>query len=535
MADGGLIEFRGKTRRVADLFCGAGGVSTGVKRAMAELGQPCQLIAVNHWPIAIATHTANHPEARHHCADLESARPIELVPEGALDLLCAAPSCVFHSRARGGKPVHDQQRMDPWHVVRWCTELRVKRILVENVPEFQDWGPCSLVTGRPLPSRKGEYFRAWCEALRQIGFRIDWKVLCSADYGDPTTRQRFFLIGRSDRGPLRWPVPSHSKSGLADLLGDRPRWRAAAEIIDWSIPGRSIFGRKKPLKPNTIRRILAGAQRYGWPQPYLDALQALLDGREPALDVAAADAEPLMLHLRGTSQDALARSARGVGVPLPALTAGGTHVGLVMATGAGGVARDLAQPIPTVTAGGDGGARPHLLVPLVINRCTSEWGRTARPIDEPFPTIATAGGGFLAQPLVAPYYGGGSGLTAKPTTEPLPTLPTKDRFGLIEPVIVSTSNSSSACVPRPASDPLLTITTSKGGHLAVVSPVVERYRVDILYRMLHWRELSRAMSFEIPGEDYHFTGSATDITKQIGNAVSGMLAKALARALMEDA
>ena len=107
MADG---DIRIRPRRAADLFCGAGGLSTGLRRAMRELGKPLHLTAVNHWDVAIATHSKNHPEARHYCADLESARPLDLVPEGSLDLLAAAPSCVFHSRARGGRPDRTARR-----------------------------------------------------------------------------------------------------------------------------------------------------------------------------------------------------------------------------------------------------------------------------------------------------------------------------------------------------------------------------------------------------------------------------------------
>lgn len=302
------------------------------------------------------------------------------------------------------------------------TDLRVHRLLVENVPEFMDWGPCSITTGKPIPSRKGEYFRAWLDALRAIGFRLDYRVLCCADYGDPTTRQRFFLIGRSDRKALRWPEPSHTRGGAVDLLGRRAPWRAAAEIIDWSIRGTSIFTRKRPLKPNTVRRILAGAERYDWPAPYIAALRALLDGAEPRLDVTTDEAAPLLLNLRGTSEAHLQASARGVDGPLGTLTAGGTHVGLVMATGAGGVARLLDDPLPTVAA---------------------------------------------------------------------------------------------------------------TGHIQLAEPAVDGYRIDILYRMLHWRELARAMSFDDEGEEYQFAGTATDITKQIGNAVPGRTAKALIRALLE--
>jgi DNA (cytosine-5)-methyltransferase 1 len=648
MADGSPVARPRKKKLAADLWCGAGGTSTGFARAMRELDLPFTLAAVNHWPTAIDTHRRNHPDhaERTHCADLEVARPIAIVPEGYLDLLMASPTCTFHSRARGGKPVNDQQRMDPWHVVRWCTELRVKRLMVENVPEIMDWGPCSLVTGRPIASRKGEYFHAWINALKAIGFRVDYRILCAADYGDPTTRNRFILIGRSDGGPLRWPTPGYAKAATDDLLNVRSRWRGAVEIIDWTLPGSSIFTRKRPLKPNTIRRILAGAKRYRWPQVYQDALQALLDGREPVLDLPAdGEAEPFTVHFRGTAPDQVDRSAHAVADPLPALPAGGNHVGLVMATGAGGVARDVSQPLPTVTAGGDGGARPHFVTPLVmgigsqqraksvdeplptittggasneqrpgnarpqfiepliVSRMNAEYGRTARPVSEPMPTACARGAGFLAEPLLTSYYGFGNSGSVE---DPLPTVTTKDRFGLAEPVVLSTSNSSAAGVPRSVDDPLRTITTAKGGDMAVAAPIVMRgnvgtgregdmrtadrplptitcsvslalaspfvlplthhgderthdiesplptitganrgelglaaptctgYRIDILYRMLNYRELARGMSLDDEGQVYDFAGTSTEITKQIGNAVPCRLAKALAKTLMED-
>ena len=106
---------------------------------------------------------------------------VEVVPEGKLDLLMASPTCTYHSRARGGKPISDQGRMDPWAIVHWCTELRVRRLLVENVPEFVDWGPLDLRTGRPIKRRHGEYFRAWIAALQGAGFKLDWRVLNAAD------------------------------------------------------------------------------------------------------------------------------------------------------------------------------------------------------------------------------------------------------------------------------------------------------------------------------------------------------------------
>lgn len=341
------------TALVGDLFCGAGGLSNGAARVMRELGRPVQLIAVNHWPVAIETHGRNHSDHpnRIHCADLESALPLTLVPEARLDLLIAAPSCVFHSRARGGRPVHDQQRLDPWHVVRWCTELRVTRILVENVPEFIDWGACSLVTGRPIKSRRGEYFRAWVAALEAVRFKVDWKVLTCADYDDLTTGRRFFLIGRSDVKRLRWPEPGHDRVRGTDLLGSRQRWRGVREVFEWTMTGSGIFRRKKPLKPNTLPSIAAGAVKYSWPQPCIVAVQAMLNNTAPRLvfsraeasDLGQLQAEPVVIHMRGTSNQHMQASARFADEPLPTLTAGGTHVGLVLATSGGGAARDLDQ------------------------------------------------------------------------------------------------------------------------------------------------------------------------------------------------
>jgi len=140
---------------VADLLCGAGGSSTGCARALHELNLEMELVCVNHWPLAIETHKRNHPEARHYVQDIGTVRPHLLVPEGYLDLLMASPTCTHHSIARGGKPTSDQQRSDPWHIITWLTELRVKRLIVENVWEFRDWGPVDRRVARASISWPG--------------------------------------------------------------------------------------------------------------------------------------------------------------------------------------------------------------------------------------------------------------------------------------------------------------------------------------------------------------------------------------------
>ena len=144
---------------VADLLCGAGGSTTGCERALLELGftlDQIEFVCVNHWQTAIDTHSINHPRARHYVQDIATGRPHLMVPEGYLDLLMASPTCTHHSNARGGKPTSDQQRSDPWHIITWLTELRVKRLIIENVWEFVKWGPVDEKTGKPIKAREGE-------------------------------------------------------------------------------------------------------------------------------------------------------------------------------------------------------------------------------------------------------------------------------------------------------------------------------------------------------------------------------------------
>jgi DNA (cytosine-5)-methyltransferase 1 len=604
--------------RGADLFCGSGGFSTALIRACEQLfpGRELDLVAVNHWQVAIDTHQANHPAVRHFCADLEHLKPLDAVPGGVLDILLAAPSCTYHSRARGGKPVYDQQRMDPWHVVRWCTDLRVHRLLVENVPEFVDWGPCDARTGKPIKARKGEYFRAWLQALKSIGMRCEWRVITCANYGDATTRERFFLTGRSDKKALRWPEPTHAPRGAErDLLGTRETWRSAAEIIDWSKPGTSIFTRKRALVKNTLTRLLAGAKRNYWPKQHVAALQALIEGRKPKLQVSAEEAEAI---------------SRQLGIPL------------VMATGGGGTARGVDRPIPALT-GGLNGLTPHFAEPIILHKVNSDGGRSARPLREPMPTVTTNGAGALVRPILTPYYGAGSGLTGQSVDDPVPAQGTRDRFALATPTLiraghgddrhtaegrvldphdpipaVTGSNEIGRAMPflvpnfgerpgqeprthsiedpaptiaatghiqlaqaviapcthhdtsnrargadqplptitganrgdltiaqpfvslcthgnegnaaRPVGEPLATVTTAKGGEMTLATPALaEGYYIDILYRMLHWSELARATSFDDGERAYRFTGTATDIVKQIGNAVPIRTGAALCR------
>ena len=235
---------------IVDLFAGGGGASTGILQALGRSPD----VAVNHSPDAIRMHTANHPETLHLCASVWEVEPRYVVGKRKVDLLWASPDCTHFSRAKGSAPRSPRVRSLAHVVVEWARAVRPRVICLENVEEFQGWGPL-LDDGTPCPARKGETFAAWVAQLEWLGYRVEWRSLVAADYGAPTTRRRLFLVARCDGKPVVWPEPTHGAY--------RPQpWRTAAEVIDWSIPCPSIFSRSKPLADATLRRIARGLRDY---------------------------------------------------------------------------------------------------------------------------------------------------------------------------------------------------------------------------------------------------------------------------------
>ena len=247
---------RGKT--IVDMFCGAGGESTGITQACEEQGFKYNLCAINHWERAIETHSLNHPEAEHYCESIQNLDPLQVIKKGNVSLLWASPECTHHSNARGGRPRSNQSRASAWLILKWLSDLYVERVIIENVPEFLNWGPLGI-NGQLLKSKKGDTFSAFISALQRIGYKVDWRILCAADYGDPTTRRRLFVQAVRGHKQILWPEPSHSENAS---LFTRENWIPAKEIIDWSLPGKSIFSRKKPLSENTLKRIDAGIRKF---------------------------------------------------------------------------------------------------------------------------------------------------------------------------------------------------------------------------------------------------------------------------------
>ncbi|MCL4848729.1 MAG: DNA cytosine methyltransferase [Acidobacteria bacterium] len=380
----------------ADLFAGAGGASTGLHLAATQLGVDLNLVAINHWPAAVRTHAANHPNALHLCQTVESVDPREVVPGGRLHLLLAGPECVHHSRARGGRPVNDQSRASAWHLLRWLELLTVDRVLIENVVEFEEWAPIGS-NGRPLKSRKGETFRTYLQAIRSLNYRVEAMVLNAADYGEATTRRRLFIQAARGRRAITWPEPTHSKRGGHTLLRRTQPWRPAREVIDWALPSQSIFGRARPLSPNTLKRIKAGLRRFG--------------------------GAPFVLGQQGGG------APRSTNDPLPTVTTDGaiSCVEPFLLPNQGNVVRSIDRPMPTITA--EGGRSIGLVEPFVVQ--ITHGGRE-HELGKPLPTITGGSRGDLAlvEPFTMPYYSNG-GQLARPVSQPVGTITTRDRFALV--------------------------------------------------------------------------------------------------------
>jgi DNA (cytosine-5)-methyltransferase 1 len=392
--------------RVADLFCGAGGTSTGLAKAAEEAGRKVELLAVNHWEVAVATHAANHDWARHINAPLEGIEPRKAIGAKKLDVLVASPECTHHSTARGGRPVNDQSRASAWHVLTWAQSVEPEWIIVENVPEFRSWGPIGR-DGRPLVSRKGETFRAWVAAIESLGYRVDSRILNAADYGDPTTRRRLFVIARRGRRAPVWPEPSHRDPKLgADLYSRAAPWRTAREaVIDWDLRGTSIFGRKKPLAEATLRRIAEGIRRFGGAEAgaFLDFLV------------------PFYGERRGQ-----APRTHSVDSPVPTIPTdpkfGLAH--LVQYHGSAGP-RSVEEPLPTATTRD----RFGLVEPFVITPGGANLPG-GRPVSSPLPTVTCSDRFALVEPFMLSQQSGGA---PRPVSSPVPTLATDGAVSLIEP------------------------------------------------------------------------------------------------------
>lgn len=574
---------------IVDNFAGGGGASTGMELATGRVVD----IAINHDPDAILMHRTNHPHTTHYQASVWDVDPVEVCRGRNVGLAWFSPDCKHFSKAKGGKPVDKNIRGLAWIVLRWAGTVRPRVIILENVEEFQTWGP--VRKGKPVKKLTGQTFRKWLAQLRDLGYDVEWRELVAADYGAPTTRKRFFLVARCDGRPIVWPTPTHAPVDSREVKeGLRKPWRSAAEIIDWSLPTPSIFDTKesirekynltaqRPLRPNTMARVARGVDKFviKTAAPFLVVVNhsGEFRGQDPE--------EPLQT----------VTSKHGYGVASPKL-APWTVTNTTNSTG-----HPASEPVDTARTGGGGG---QMFLSASLVQYHTEQGERVRGqgLDAPLLTVDVSNRYGLSAVCLEKYYGRATGQSAG---EPLHTITAKDREGVVaaslskfyggvvgtemsQPLPTVTSIDHNAVqmahmvklkgtnLGGPVSEPVQTITAG-GGHFGVVTTYVAPvspgadlknwpeirellntycgyslkenevilfrisgslyFMADVGLRMLTPRELYRANGFP---DDYiidrDYTGKEYGKAKQVarcGNAVPPPFATALVRANLPE-
>jgi len=439
---------------VIDNFAGGGGASTGIE---IGLGRPVD-IAVNHDPEAVAMHDINHPHTRHFCESVWEVDPRVIADGKPVDLAWFSPDCKHFSKAKGGAPVKKEIRGLAWVAIRYAATVKPKVIMLENVEEFVTWGPLAT-DGRPCPKNKGRTFASFTNALKRLGYQVDWRELRACDYGAPTIRKRLFLIARRDGQPIVWPEPTHGDPASEAVKAKRLKpWRTAAEIIDWSLPCPSIFERKKPLAENTLRRIARGLQRY-----VIEANQPFLVKVNHGYD-----------YFRGQKLDEPLQtitSKLGTGVVVPTLAPFITE----HANGSSQRNMPADAPLRTICAQVKGG-HFALVAPVITKFRSNDRGSS---VQSPLATVTA--NSFIKKPggaapiglvaaFLAKHYGGNYTGPGSSMESPLPTATTVDHNALVTSHLVKLRNN---CIGQDVREPIHTLTT--GGHMGEVRAFLLKY------------------------------------------------------------
>jgi DNA (cytosine-5)-methyltransferase 1 len=508
-----------------DMFCGAGGSTTGATLAGATVK-----LAINHWARAVETHNRNYPNTLHALTDLHTASP-KRFPRTTI--LIASPECTSHSLAKGisrypqpgqrgtlweaGKldeyginwqeeaylnaMMEERSRCTMWTPLDWAEYHDYQAIILENVVDAHLWRPfqawlqawksldyefelvyLNSMHAHPTPqSRDRMYFVAWKKGNRKPNLKITPQAYCQKCEKDVNAVQCWKNPDRR-YGKYKQQYIYACPTCAAEVT---PYYYAAINAIDWSLPAPRIGDRTKPLREKTMQRIEYGLKKFAG-EPFTveinktsDRIRSLHGEPFPTQTGVngLAMVTPFITELHGFSK------ARPVTEPLATVCAGGQHHGLVVppfllnlnhpnvrATSV------TEQPFPTQTAYDDNA----LVVPPFIMDHLGEY--RPRPITGPFSTICASGN---HQSLVTPpawlmsYYNNGQ---LVPVSQTVPTVTTLDRCALV--------------------------TGTDTGPIAVE---------DCGFRMLVPDEIKAAMAFPA---DYIITGTRREQVKQLGNAVT---------------
>lgn len=499
---------------IVDNFAGGGGASTGIEIATGM----AVAIAINHDPAAILMHKTNHPYTEHLQASVWDVDPKAVCRGRPVGLAWFSPDCKHFSKAKGAALVDRKIRGLAWITLRWAATVRPRVIILENVEEFQTWGP--VRKGKPVKKLAGTTFRKFISQLEALGYTVEFRELVAADFGAPTSRKRFYMIARCDGKPIVWPKPTHSKTGADGL----PKWRAASEIIDWSLPCPSVFASKaeimeryglkavRPLAKNTMRRIIRGVDKFTIRSGKPFIVECNHSGGGHIAPVGDAYKTITAKHTGGIVAPSLIQyhteqtesvRASGLGTPINTVDASNRY-GLTCANlveyYTGGRPLDVREPMHTVTSHD----REAVVVAHVVKFKGDNLGHGA---DEPMQTVTTSAGEFAAcEAYLAKMHGG-------------------DELGYW-PLIRDLLNEF--CGYTLAEDEVLLLEIGKKLY----------YIADIGLRMLSPRELYNSMGFPpdyIIDRDYlgHEYGRSKQVAR-CGNAVCPPVASALVRANLPE-
>ena len=428
---------------VVDFFCGGGGAGTGLEMGLGR----AVTVAKNHSPAAISMHTVNHPYAKHFTTDVFEGDPDTECGGRAVGWFHMSPDCTHHSQAAGGQPRKREIRNLSWIGLKWAGMKQPRVISLENVKQILQWGPlvakrCKS-TGRvvttdlvphptkpktmvnrvaypgeivpisrqflvPDPKRRGQTWAVFVAELQRLGYVVEWRVIKACDFGAPTSRERLFMIARCDGQPIVWPEPTHAKNPAKG----QQKWRTAGECIDWTIPSKSIFGRKKDLAPATLRRVAKGMRKFvlDSANPFIVPIanwsgESVQSADEPLRTVtsypkggAFSMVSPTLVQTGYGERAGQAPRAPGLDQPLGTVVAGGVKHAIAAAAlvqlgngdkpGSAPRSADLAQPLGTIMASGG----KYAVATAFMAQMNGGFNTTAaKSIEDPMTTVTNTG------------------------------------------------------------------------------------------------------------------------------------------------
>ncbi len=500
---------------VVDFFCGGGGAGTGLEMGLGRTVN----VAKNHSPQAISMHTVNHPGAQHFTTDVFEGDPDTECGGKAVGWFHMSPDCTHHSQAAGGQPRKREIRNLSWIGLKWAGMKRPRVISLENVKQILQWGRLiakrDKATGRvvklggdiaargevvpvgqqfliPDPKQRGRTWRRFVALLEGMGYVVEWKVIRACDFGAPTSRERLFMIARCDGQPIVWPEPTHAKNPAKG----QQKWKTAADCIDFTDLGKSIFGRKKDLAPATLRRVAKGMKKFVIDSgaPFIVPIanwsgEAVQSADEPLRTItsypkggAFSVVSPIIAPATHQGSDRINNPLD----PLPTVTcANRGELTLISPTliqsgygerpGQEPRVPGLDQPLGTVVAGG---VKHALAAAHLVKFRFNDAGKA---LDEPLPTI-TSGGNYqrpagaahamgISTVFMAQMNGGFNTTDAKSIEDPMTTVTnTGSQQQLVAANLVHLRGN---CDARNVNDPLHTISAG-GQHHGLASAFMER-------------------------------------------------------------